>query len=107
MVQGHSRIGWPFIRRSAKTRSREKTEDFNRKFEEQYEAKQEVVEEAFRPDPAFVTFCTLVTIHCHYGEQLALSPEIHWTTRRDWLPVAHFGVHNNSQKRVFTAAGWL
>jgi hypothetical protein len=37
MVQRHSRIGWPLIRRSAKTRNWEKAEDYNRKFEEEYE----------------------------------------------------------------------
>lgn len=45
----------PFIRRSAKTRSWEKAEDFKRKLEEEYEAKQEGLEEASRPEPALVT----------------------------------------------------
>jgi integrase/recombinase XerD len=45
----------PFIRRSAKTRSWEKAEDFKRKLEEEYEAKQQGLEEASRPKPAFVT----------------------------------------------------
>lgn len=40
------------------------------------------LEEASRPEPALVKFCTLVTIHCHYDEYLALSPEINWTARR-------------------------
>jgi len=35
----------PFIRRSAKTRSWEKAEDFKRKLEEEYEAKQKGLEE--------------------------------------------------------------
>jgi hypothetical protein len=37
MVQRHSRIGWPLIRRSATTRNREKAEPYNRNFEEEYE----------------------------------------------------------------------
>ena len=45
----------PFIRRSAKTRSWEKAEDFKRKLEEEYEAKQQGLEEASRPEPALVT----------------------------------------------------
>ncbi len=45
----------PFIRRSAKTRSWEKAEDFRRKLEEEYEAKQQGLEEAFRPKPALIT----------------------------------------------------
>ncbi|MGB6384928.1 MAG: hypothetical protein WBF25_06870, partial [Terriglobales bacterium] len=45
----------PFIRRSAKTRSWEKAEDFKRKLEEEYEAKQKGLEEASRPEPALVT----------------------------------------------------
>ena len=45
----------PFIRRSAKTRSWEKAEDFKRKLEEEYEAKQQGLEEASRPKPALVT----------------------------------------------------
>jgi integrase/recombinase XerD len=45
----------PFIRRSAKTRSWEKAEDFKRKLEEEYEAKQKGLAEASRPRPAFVT----------------------------------------------------
>jgi len=44
-----------FIRRSAKTRSWEKAEDFKRKLEEEYEAKQKGLEEASRPEPALVT----------------------------------------------------
>src|ERR1035441_1354071 len=36
----------PFIRRSAKTRSWEKAEDFKRKLEEEYEAKAKGLEEA-------------------------------------------------------------
>ena len=45
----------PFIRRSAKTRSWEKAEDFKRKLEEEYEAKEKGQEEASRPEPALVT----------------------------------------------------
>ena len=45
----------PFIRRSAKTRSWEKTEDFKRKLEEEDEAKQHGLQEASRPKPALVT----------------------------------------------------
>lgn len=45
----------PFIRRSAKTRSWEKAEDFKRKLEEEYEAKQQRLEDASRPKPALVT----------------------------------------------------
>jgi integrase len=45
----------PFIRRSAKTRSWEKAEDFKRKLEEEYEAKAKRLEEASRPEPALVT----------------------------------------------------
>jgi integrase/recombinase XerD len=45
----------PFIRRSAKTRSWEKAEDFKRKLEEEYEAKQRGLEDASRPKPALVT----------------------------------------------------
>jgi integrase/recombinase XerD len=45
----------PFIRRSAKTRSWEKAEDFKRKLEEEYDAKQQGLEEASRPKPALVT----------------------------------------------------
>jgi len=45
----------PFIRRSAKTRSWERAEDFKRKLEEEYEAKQQGLEEASRPKPALVT----------------------------------------------------
>ena len=45
----------PFIRRSAKSRSWEKAEDFKRKLEEEYEAKQRGLEEASRPKPALVT----------------------------------------------------
>ena len=45
----------PFIRRSAKTRSWEKAEDFKRKLEEEYEAKLQGLEEASRPKPALVT----------------------------------------------------
>jgi integrase/recombinase XerD len=45
----------PFIRRSAKTRSWEKAEDFKRKLEEEYEAKQQGLEETSRPKPALVT----------------------------------------------------
>jgi len=45
----------PFIRRSAKSRSWEKAEDFKRKLEEEYEAKQRGIEEASRPKPALVT----------------------------------------------------
>jgi hypothetical protein len=44
----------PFIRRSAKTRSWEKAEDFKRKFEEEYEAKEKGLEEASRLQPALV-----------------------------------------------------
>lgn len=44
-----------FIRRSAKTRSWEKAEDFKRKLEEEYEAKQQGLEEASRPKPALGT----------------------------------------------------
>lgn len=44
-----------FIRRSAKTRSWEKAEDFKRKLEEEYEAKQKGLDEASRPEPALVT----------------------------------------------------
>jgi hypothetical protein len=53
--QWHSRIGWPIIRRSAKTRSWENAEDFKRKLEEEYEAKERRLEEASRPEPALVT----------------------------------------------------
>lgn len=45
----------PFIRRSAKTRSWEKAEDFKRKLEEEYEAKEKGLEEASRAAPALVT----------------------------------------------------
>jgi integrase/recombinase XerD len=45
----------PFIRRTAKTRSWERAEDFKRKLEEEYEAKQQGLEEASRPKPALVT----------------------------------------------------
>jgi integrase/recombinase XerD len=45
----------PFIRRSAKTRSWEKAEDFKRKLEEEYEAKQKGLEDASRPEPTLVT----------------------------------------------------
>ncbi len=45
----------PFIRRSAKSRSWEKAEDFKRKLEEEYEAKEKGLEEASRPEPAPVT----------------------------------------------------
>ncbi len=45
----------PFIRRSAKTRSWEKAEDFKRKLEEEYEAKEKRLEEASRPESALVT----------------------------------------------------
>ena len=45
----------PFVRRSAKTRSWEKAEDFKRKLEEEYEAKQQGLEEASRPEPTLVT----------------------------------------------------
>src|ERR1700690_124417 len=45
----------PFIRRSAKTRSWEKAEDFKRKLEEEYEAKQQGLEEASRPKRNLVT----------------------------------------------------
>jgi integrase len=45
----------PFIRRSAKTRSWEKAEDFKRKLEEEYEAKEKGLDEASRPEPALVT----------------------------------------------------
>jgi integrase len=45
----------PFLRRSAKTRSWEKAEDFKRKLEEQYAAKEKGLEEASRPEPALVT----------------------------------------------------
>jgi integrase len=45
----------PFIRRSAKTRSWEKAEDFKRKLEEEYETKQKGLEDASRPEPTLVT----------------------------------------------------
>jgi integrase/recombinase XerD len=45
----------PFIRRSAKTRSWEKAEDFKRRLEEEYEAKEKGLDEASRPEPALVT----------------------------------------------------
>src|SRR5579863_4045506 len=45
----------PFIRRSAKTRSWERAEDFKHKLEEEYDAKQQGFEEASRPSPALVT----------------------------------------------------
>src|SRR5258708_36811263 len=45
----------PFIRRSAKTRSWEKAEDFKRKLEAEYEAKEKGLEEASRPETALVT----------------------------------------------------
>src|SRR3984885_12214000 len=45
----------PFIRRSAKTRSWEKAEDFKRELVEEYEAKQQGLQEASRPKPALVT----------------------------------------------------
>ncbi|PYX27222.1 MAG: hypothetical protein DMG80_19235 [Acidobacteria bacterium] len=44
-----------FIRRSAKTRSWEKADDFKRKLEEEYEANQQGLEEASRPKPVPVT----------------------------------------------------
>jgi len=45
----------PFIRRSAKTRSWEKAEDFRRKLEEEYKAKEKGLEEGSRPEPALVS----------------------------------------------------
>jgi hypothetical protein len=44
----------PFIRRSAKTRSWERAEDFKRKLEEEYEAKERSLEESSRPEPVVV-----------------------------------------------------
>ena len=44
-----------FIRRSAKTRSWEKADDFKRKLEEEYEANQQGLEEASQPKPVPVT----------------------------------------------------
>ena len=44
-----------FIRRSAKTRSWEKAEDFKRQMEEEYEAKERGLEAASRPEPTPVT----------------------------------------------------
>jgi integrase/recombinase XerD len=45
----------PFIRRSAKTRSWEKAEEFKRKLEEEYESKEKGLEEASRPEATVVT----------------------------------------------------
>jgi len=45
----------PLIGRSAKTRSWEKAEDFKRELVEEYEAKQQGLQEASRPKPALVT----------------------------------------------------
>jgi len=45
----------PFIRRSAKTRSWEKAEDFKRKLEEEYESKEKGLELASRPEATVVT----------------------------------------------------
>ena len=45
----------PFIRRSAKTRSWEKAEDFKRKLEDEYEARKKGLEEASHPEPTLVT----------------------------------------------------
>ena len=54
-INGVLGSGGPFIRRSAKTRSWEKAEDFKHKLEEEYEAKEKGLEEASRPEPAVVT----------------------------------------------------
>src|ERR1700692_1664211 len=45
----------PFIRRSAKTRSWEKSKDCKRRLEEEYEAKLQGLDEASRPKLALVT----------------------------------------------------
>lgn len=50
-----------FLRRSAKTRSWEKAEDYKRKLEEEYEAKQKGLEEATRPEPTVLTIKESVT----------------------------------------------
>jgi hypothetical protein len=61
-------------------------------------AKQEGVEGASRPEPALVTLCTLATIRGHYAERLALSFEIHWTTRRTGCrsPISAFTIIHRS-----------
>jgi integrase/recombinase XerD len=51
----------PFVRRSAKTRSWEKADDFRSKLEDEYEAKQKDQEEATRPAPTVLTIKDGVT----------------------------------------------
>jgi integrase len=65
----------PFVRRSAKTRSWEKAEDFKRKLQEEYEAKQTALEEASRPEPALITVKEAVTrfLNSKRNENLADS----------------------------------
>ncbi len=53
----------PFIRRSAKSRSWEKAEDFKRKLEEEFEAKQQGLEEASRPNSRCACWSETVTRH--------------------------------------------
>ena len=54
-INGRLGSDGPFIRRRAKTRSWEKAEDFKRKLEDEYEAKQKGLEEATRPELAVLT----------------------------------------------------
>jgi integrase/recombinase XerD len=65
----------PFIRRSAKTRSWERAEDFKRKLEEEFEAKEKGLEEASRPEATVVTVTEAVTrfLNSKRNENLADS----------------------------------
>jgi integrase/recombinase XerD len=65
----------PFIRRSAKTRSWEKAEDFKRELEEEYESKAKGLEEASRPEATVVTVKEAVTrfLNSKRNENLADS----------------------------------
>jgi integrase/recombinase XerD len=60
-INGRLGADGSFIRRSAKTRSWEKAEDFKRRLEEDYEAKQKGEDEATRPEPAVQTIKDAVT----------------------------------------------
>ena len=64
----------PFIRRSAKTRSWERAEDFKRKLEE-YEAKERSLEESSRPEPVLVAVKDVVArfLNSKRNENLASS----------------------------------
>jgi integrase/recombinase XerD len=64
-----------FIRRSAKTRSWEKAEDFKRKLEEEHDAKQKGLEDATRPKPTVLTIKEVVTrfLNSKRNENLADS----------------------------------